>query len=141
MQLQVYKNVKQYSPVHKKFIRTANADLYLKEHIIKGDRGDGIPNVASPDSCFVNGTRQKPMRKKMIEFLINSNMLTDDISEDIKRNFSRNRQLVDLALVPEDIQERILDTYKNYNEKDRSGLFNYFMKHKLRNLMDNISEF
>ena len=141
MQLQVYKNVKQYSPVHKKFIRTADADLYLKEHIIKGDRGDGIPNVASADGCFVNGVRQKPMRKKMIDMLVNSNMLTDDISEEIKRNFSRNRQLVDLSLIPSDIQDKILDTYNNYDLKDRSGLFNYFMKYKLRNLMDNISEF
>jgi 5'-3' exonuclease len=142
MQLQVYPNVKQYSPVHKKFVRTANAEVYLKEHIIKGDRGDGIPNVASPDSVFVTGGRQKPMRKKMIEQIANTNIDTvSDISEEIRRNYARNRQLVDLSQVPDDLQNTIVDAYENYKMNDRSKLLNYFIKYKLKNLMDNIGEF
>ena len=142
MQLQIYNNVKQYSPVHKKFIRTADAELYLKEHIIKGDRGDGIPNVASPDSVFVTGGRQRPMRKKLIELIANTNVLTaGDVSEEIKRNFARNKQLVDLSETPEELQDEIVSAYTNYDIKDRSGLFNYFVNNKLRNLMENLSEF
>ena len=142
MQLQIYNNVKQYSPVHKKFIRTADAELYLKEHIIKGDRGDGIPNVASPDSVFVTGGRQKPMRKKLIEQIANTNVFTaGDFSEEIKRNFARNKQLVDLSETPEELQDEIVSAYTNYDIKDRSGLFNYFVNNKLRNLMENLSEF
>ena len=142
MQLQVYHNVKQYSPVHKKFIRTADAELYLKEHIIKGDRGDGIPNVASPDSVFVTGGRQKPMRKKLIEQIANTNVFTaGDVSEEIKRNFARNKQLVDLSETPKELQDEIVSSYTNYEVKDRSGLFNYFVNNKLRNLMENLSEF
>lgn len=142
MQLQIYNNVKQYSPVHKKFIRTADAELYLKEHIIKGDRGDGIPNVASPDSVFVTGGRQKPMRKKLIEQIANTNVLTaGDVSEEIKRNFARNKQLVDLSETPEELQDEIVSAYTNYDMKDRSGLFNYFVNNKLKNLMENLSEF
>ena len=142
MQLQIYNNVKQYSPVHKKFIRTADAELYLKEHIIKGDRGDGIPNVASPDSVFVSGGRQKPMRKKLIEQIANTNVFTaGDVSEEIKRNFARNKQLVDLSETPENIQSEIIESYVNYDIKDRSGLFNYFVNNKLKNLMENLSEF
>jgi len=142
MQLQIYNNVKQYSPVHKKFIRTADAELYLKEHIIKGDRGDGIPNVASPDSVFVTGGRQRPMRKKLIEQIANTNVLTaGDVSEEIKRNFARNKQLVDLSETPEELQDEIVSAYTNYDIKDRSGLFNYFVNNKLRNLMENLSEF
>ena len=142
MQLQIYNNVKQYSPVHKKFIRTADAELYLKEHIIKGDRGDGIPNVASPDSVFVTGGRQRPMRKKLIEQIANTNVLTaGDVSEEIKRNFARNKQLVDLSETPEELQDEIVSAYTNYDMKDRSGLFNYFVNNKLKNLMENLSEF
>lgn len=142
MQLQIYNNVKQYSPVHKKFIRTADAELYLKEHIIKGDRGDGIPNVASPDSVFVTGGRQKPMRKKLIEQIANTNVFTAaDVSEEIKRNFARNKQLVDLTETPKELQDEIVSAYTNYEVKDRSGLFNYFVNNKLKNLMENLSEF
>lgn len=142
MQLQIYNNVKQYSPVHKKFIRTADAELYLKEHIIKGDRGDGIPNVASPDSVFVTGGRQKPMRKKLIEQIANTNVFTAaDVSEEIKRNFARNKQLVDLTETPKELQDEIVSAYTNYEVKDRSGLFDYFVNNKLKNLMENLSEF
>jgi len=142
MQLQVYDNVKQYSPVHKKFIRTADAELYLKEHIIKGDRGDGIPNISSPDSVFVTGGRQKPMRKKLIEQIANTNVFTaGDVSEEIKRNFARNKQLVDLSETPKELQDEIVSAYTNYEVKDRSGLFNYFVNNKLKNLMENLSEF
>ena len=142
MQLQVYNNVKQYSPILKKYIRTADAELYLKEHIVKGDRGDGIPNVASSDACFVNGDRQKPMRKKLIEQIANTNIETcETISDEIRRNYARNRQLVDLSLVPEDLQSTIVNAYENYDVKDRSKLLNYFISRKLRNLMENISEF
>lgn len=142
MQLQIYDNVKQYSPIHKKFIRTTDPDLYLKEHIIKGDRGDGIPNVASPDNVFVAGGRQKPMRKKLIEQIANTNIeTTDKLNDDIRRNYARNRQLVDLSQTPSEIQEKIIDAYANYDVKDRSKLFNYFVDKKLKNLMENISEF
>lgn len=142
MQLQVYDNVKQYSPIHKKFIRTADPDLYLKEHIIKGDRGDGVPNVASPDNVFIVGGRQKPMRKKLIDQIANTNIETaSELNEDIKRNYARNRQLVDLSQTPREIQEKIIDSYTNYNVNDRSKLFNYFVDKKLKNLMENISEF
>lgn len=141
MQLQIYDNVKQYSPVHKKYIRTGDPELYLKEHIIKGDRGDGIPNVASPDSVFVSGGRQKPMRKKLIETIANTNILTADINEEIKRNYARNQMLVDLSKTPDNIQNEICELYTNYEIKDRSNLFNYFVDKKLKNLMENISEF
>ena len=141
MQLQIYDNVKQYSPVHKKYIRTGDPELYLKEHIIKGDRGDGIPNVASPDSVFVSGGRQKPMRKKLIETIANTNILTADINEEIKRNYARNQMLVDLSKTPDNIQNEICELYTNYEVKDRSNLFNYFVDKKLKNLMENISEF
>jgi len=142
MQLQIYPNVKQYSPVHKKYIRTADPELYLREHIIKGDRGDGVPNIASADATFVNGGRQKPMRKKLVDQIANTNVLTtNEVNEEIKRNYARNQQLVDLSYTPKELQDEIVSAYTNYEVKDRSGLFNYFVNNKLKNLMENLGEF
>jgi hypothetical protein len=61
---QKYTNVKQYSPILKRFISTDDPILFVKEHIIRGDRGDGIPNFLSADNVFVLGERQKSINKK-----------------------------------------------------------------------------
>ena len=58
--------VKQYSPVSKKFVNGSVPLEYLREHIIKGDRSDGVPNVLSPDDTFTESKRQKPIRKTML---------------------------------------------------------------------------
>lgn len=144
MQLQVHNNVKQYSPVHKKFIRTADPKLFLKEHIIKGDRGDGIPNIMSNDSVFVSSGRQKPLRKNIMEKILEANMKTpqlSDLNENIIRNWQRNQKLVDLNYIPSEIKDQILETYDQSKNNPRSGLLNYFVKHKLKNLTEYIGDF
>jgi 5'-3' exonuclease len=146
VQLHVHDNVEQYSPVLKKFIRHENPKLYLREHIIKGDRSDGIPNIMSADSVFVNGGRQKPIRKNIIaelaridlECVEESSLFKD---EEHKRNWMRNRQLVDLKMIPKDLRVKIERTFADYDTNDRSKLFNYFVQNKLSNLMENINEF
>ena len=47
IQLLKYANVKQYSPILKKWITHSNPEEYLFEHIIRGDAGDGVPNKYS----------------------------------------------------------------------------------------------
>jgi hypothetical protein len=146
IQLHTNPNVKQYSPVLKKFVRHENPEIYLKEHIVKGDRGDGIPNINSPDGVFVDGGRQKPVRKKILEELTcldidmieNSEHLEKDM---LKRNWMRNRQLIDLTVIPEEIENSIMSSYNNYELNDRSGLFNFFIEKRLNNLMESIGEF
>ena len=146
VQLHVYDNVEQYSPVLKKFVRHENPKMYLREHIIKGDRSDGIPNIMSADSVFVNGGRQKPIRKNMISELARvdldhveeSDLFKDD---EHKRNWLRNRQLVDLKMIPNELRNKIERTFADYDINDRSKLFNYFVQNKLNNLMENINEF
>lgn len=137
IQLHIYANVKQYDPARKRWIKHSDPEQYLFEHITKGDSGDGIPNIMSPDNSFVIGLRQKPITKKRLELFEDINNMNDEI----KRNWKRNEALIDLSKVPEGIKEQILDEYHKENENDRSQLFNYFIKNKLRNLMENISEF
>ena len=133
------KNIKQWSPVTKQEVNGHDPDTYIKEHVLKGDSGDGIPNVLSPDHTFTDGLRQKPLGKKRIEKMINENM--HDWSDEVKRNYQRNSMLIDLTNTPEDIEDKILKEYKNAPSGNRSKLLNYFMKYRLRELTENIGEF
>jgi len=137
VQLHKYANVQQYDPTRKRWIKHSDPEQYLVEHIIKGDAGDGVPNVLSPDNSFVMGTRQKPITKKRMAMFEDIN----SCDETVKRNWSRNKTLIDLEQIPEDLKAKILEVYNEDNPKDRSQLFNYFIKNKLKNLMENINEF
>jgi hypothetical protein len=44
-------------------------------------------------------------------------------------------------MVPEAISSAIINQFKNYKVPERRGLLNYFIKNKLKNLMDCIGEF
>lgn len=140
IQLHTHANVSQFDPVRKKWIKHDNPDRFLNEHIMKGDAGDGIPNVLSEDNCFVTGTRQKPLTTKRMDQLLNS-IPGKDYGETVYRNFCRNRQLIDLSFVPDKIKENVMVQYVDQAGKDRSKLMNYFIANKLKNLAEYISEF
>lgn len=140
LQLQKYSNVSQYSPVLKKWISTENADRYLKEHILKGDRGDGIPNFLSSDACIIAKERQKPLTSRKIADWVELDP-KDFCNEVMLRNYKRNQQLVDLDFVPEAISEDINSIYDNYNIPPKKGLLNFFIKHRLKNLMEHLGDF
>ena len=136
-QLQKYKNVKQYSPMTKKFITEEDPRGFLLEHILKGDTSDGIPNVLSPDNTFVDGLRQKPLSKKKIEMMVSGNFPNDEI----KRNYQRNKKLIDLKESPAELYMECCTAYHNASEGDRSKLLNYFTQKRLRSLVESIGEF
>lgn len=138
-QLQKYPNVKQYSPVLKKYITCTNPDLFLKEHIMKGDASDGIPNFLSADNVFVMGIRQSPVTvKKMSSWMLQEP--EQFCNENMLRNYKRNQQLIDLECIPTEISEQVLEQY-NTQKKDRSKLFNYFIEKRLKNLIDCVGDF
>lgn len=140
LQLQMYKNVKQYNPAQKKFLKCENVMSDLKEKIIRGDKGDGIPNVLSASDCFVRDIRQTPISKNKFEKLMSENY-GDWEDETSRIGFSRNQTLIDLRHIPEDIKKSIIDTYNNTKPALRSKMINYFMDKKLKNLMEVIEEF
>lgn len=139
VQLHHYANVKQYDPVRKKWINHNDPARFLFEHILKGDTGDGIPNVLSDDDTFVANKRQKPLTQKKIDHIFNDGAVIMDSVAD--RNFHRNKQLVDLTMIPNDLSQAIIDKYHQESNKGRDKLFNYFMKYKLKHLMENVGEF
>ena len=140
IQLQKHNFVKQYSPVLKKFVKDINPDIYIREHILKGDRSDGVPNFLSSDDTFVNELRQKPLTKKKLAVWIDL-APEDYCTEDMLRNYQRNRTLIDLEYIPSDLKERILEEYKNPPKGERSKLLNYFINKRLKNLMNDIGDF
>lgn len=121
----------------KKWVRHDNPDKYLSEHVLKGDAGDGVPNVLMNDNCLVVGDRQRPMTKKKLADYSNP----ENMPEDVLRNYERNRLMIDLGQIPQEYKDQIMDEYRKDKEVGREQLFNYFIKQKLKNLLTDIQDF
>ena len=149
IQLQGYQ-VDQFSPVTKKMVNGQNPTNYLKEHIIKGDRSDGVPNVLSADDTFVTEKRQKPIRKTMMLELTEAmnkwepeklHLLAKCPKDTWIRNWQRNETLIDLSKIPQEIMKEINKEFDNIKVMERDKLFNYFVENQLNNLIENIGDF
>ena len=139
-QLQSYRNVKQYDPVKKAMVTENDPERYLKEHIIRGDGGDGVPNFLSADNCLVLKIRQKSITQKKLDVWLKQDP-EEFCDEAMLRGYKRNEALIDLTLIPEHIKEQILSSYHEQEGKNKSKLFNYFIKMGLKNLMTDIDQF
>ena len=139
IQLQKYPNVQQYSPILKKYVNGHNPDTYIKEHILKGDTSDGVPNVLSPDNTFVDGLRQRPLGRKKIETLLD--MHIDDLQDEVKRNYQRNNTLINLDNVPDNLEKEIMVDFSEAPCGDRSKILNYFIQSRLKELTESIGDF
>lgn len=138
IQLQTYANVDQYDPIRKRWLRNDQPDQYLKEHILKGDTGDGVPNILSNDNCLAVGERQKAMTKKRLELYIQGPEVMD---EETLRRFHRNKMMIDLSQIPKNYQEQIMEEYNQEKQVGREQLFNFFVKKKLKHLITDIQDF
>jgi hypothetical protein len=139
-QLQKFTNVEQFSPILKKFIKEPLPYVQLKQMIIRGDKGDGIPNIMSPDGVFVDGGRQKPITEAKIIVWLNQEP-TEFCNEDMLRNYKRNELLIDLTQIPESLQKTIIDTYESTTAKTKQVFMNYMIANRLKNLLEIIDEF
>lgn len=139
-QLQIYPNVRQYSPMQKRFIIEDHPKEYLREHIIRGDSGDGVPNILSADDVFmVPNKRQSPLSKKRFNYLYNTD--PEEYEEPQKTNYARNRDVIDLKLVPQDIKDKILSQFAEEPKGKRRDLLSYFIKNRLKYLTEHLGEF
>ena len=140
IQLQKYQGVRQWSPLQKKFVVGDPAES-LYDKTIRGDTGDGVPNILSSDDTLITeGKRQTPITKKKME-LWRGKKPEEFCNEAMLRNYHRNKTLVDLRETPESIRINIVNQYDNQEAGDRSQLWNYFVDNRLKNLMDVIDEF
>ena len=139
VQLQKFDNVSQFSPMQKKYIKVEHPRKQLLELILKGDTSDGVPNVLSGDNVFVNGDRQTPLRKPIMEAL-----MEDPSSQgpEVLRNIQRNRKLIDLISTPQDLKDQILDSFYSQDKyENRSKVFPYLVEKRCRRLIDDIKDF
>jgi hypothetical protein len=144
LQLHRHENVSQYSPIQKMWVKaTEPADWILTEHILRGDKGDGVPNVLSADDTFVTGARQKPLKTELVEEW--KRLPWDQIygaDVNLRRNFDRNRAMVDLRNVPPALAEAIIHSYEaQKGVRGKGMLLNFFIKNRMRNMIELIQEF
>jgi hypothetical protein len=133
-------HVKQYNPVLNKFVgKGETPSIYIKEHILKGDRSDGIPNVLSDDDVFVEGRRQRPLTKKKIASWLDEMVMS--FTEEEQKNYDRNRKLIDLSLIPPELEAKIYNEFDEVKVAHRSKILNYFITRKLKTLIEVIDEF
>ena len=137
-QLQKYDGVVQYCPRKKRFLNCENPDYFLFEHIVTGDSSDGIPNVFSDDDTFITeGKRQNRIVRKNLDIWYHNQQ---DFSKTCQHGWHRNKIVIDFDEIPEYITDSINSEYDNC-DKGKNDVLNYCIRHKLKNLMENLNDF
>ena len=137
IQLQKYEGVSQWSPLTKDFVK-GNPEASLWEKLIKGDAGDGVPNILSSDDTFITeGKRQRPISTKKLELWKTDK---NNWTQEMYRNFQRNKTMVDLGETPESIRINIINQFKEHTPQ-HGRLMDYFIEKRLKNLMEHIGDF
>ena len=121
----------------------SNPRLFLQTHIIKGDKGDGVPNILSEDNVFVEGFRQTPMSKKKIDNIIED---LDDgellYAASWYRNYCRNKKLIDLTETPNDLKRQIINSFEEQDPWPNKGnVFPYLVSKNCNELIKSVQEF
>lgn len=144
IQLQKYDNVQQFSPLTKKLVKDTNPHKYLFEHVVRGDSGDGVPNILSSDDVFVSESRQTPLRAKKIEEWYESSRtkgMAEILDHETYRNYVRNRSMIDLSRIPEDVKLRIKNEYAERQVKPNNKVLNYLISRRCSQLVACAEEF
>ena len=136
-QLHKYDYVKQWSPNLNKFVVQDRPEEFLKEHTLRGDKSDGIPNILSNDDCMIEGIRQTPLRKPVFDAYMRMTIESDD---KYYRNYLRNQTLIDFDFIPEEVESRILQEYEK-TEVIQGKVFDYLRTHRLDDLLTNVEDF
>jgi len=140
VQLQKYPNVKQFSNIQKKWIEPdvdPITDLEVK--VLKGDMGDGIPNVMSEDDVLVEeGARQTPLRKAKMDMLMQD---PEALGTSIARRIIRNRDMIDLSRCPDYLKQEILEAFAAPAKGSVNRLMTLFTKNHMKLLIESLQDF
>lgn len=143
IQLHKHSNVKQYSPITRKMVTHDNPTEYLMEHIFRGDSGDGVPNVLSADDTFIDeDKKQTPLSKKKIQAWIDDyDNLENVMPSQAYRNYQRNKKVIDLEEIPEEVTQKILDSYNSIKPTPNMKALNYLIVNRLNLLVESVGDF
>ena len=139
-----YSNVKQFSPMKRDFAEVDDAAFYKFDHICRGDSSDGVPNVLSVDDTFTEGIRQRPMYAKKIQQWYTAkddSQLMDMMGQETYRNYCRNKSVIDLDCIPEDIVQDINDKYNSQTNKNKGKVLTYLIEKRCNMLIDSVADF
>ena len=137
IQLHKYPLVRQYDPIRNRWIEDEDPVKYLQEHIIRGDRSDGIPNILTCDDAIVMNKPQKKMSREKISSL--ASMDPSEFTNFIRlRNWKRNSELIDFSKIPEAVTDRITTHFCGYRTNPNIN-FKYFIDNNIVDLIDEFS--
>jgi len=146
IQLQRYKNVKQYSPIQHKMVTDPNPQKFIFEHVLRGDACDGVPNVLSDDDTFIDeNKRQKPLKAKQIDAWMTEIKKGKTPKEvfppDVYKNFKRNEKMIHLDAIPTDVVEKINEEINKIEPPSNKKIFNYLLKGRYGQLINSPQDF
>ena len=137
IQLHRFPGVRQYDPIRNRWIQDEDPVKYLQEHIIRGDRSDGIPNILTCDDAIVMNKPQKKMSREKISSL--ASMDPSEFTNFIRlRNWKRNSELIDFSKIPEAVTTRITSHFCGYRTNPNIN-FKYFIDNNIVDLIDEFS--
>lgn len=147
-QLHKFPNVRQWSPIQKKFV-VPKIDPYMDKliKVVKGDKKDNVASIKVRGDFHTTkqpGERSPSVYKKELDAL--SLLLTDEeiksvLPEDQWNRFKENRILIDFDYIDENIKQEILKCYTEYKLPKRNKIYSYFVKNGLVKLINEINNF
>lgn len=144
-QLQSWSRVGMYSPSLRKMVTCPDPEKFLWEHIMTGDKGDGIPNVLTQDDAIYMKVRQQVMTAARLENLLNAywhKTEFDKTGKDrVAERVERNRNLIDFSRIPQHVRDAIIEAKMKNVPATRRDMISYFVAKDLRNLIDVASDF
>jgi hypothetical protein len=140
VQLTSNQNIKVYSPLNEgNFMSQENLDYYIFKHIVKGDTGDGITNILSDDDTIITpGKRQKPVTEKnLMKWYVDRKEFMELYGE----KFERNKKIISLFEIPEDISLGILEKFNSQEIGNKKKILQYLIKHDLNDHINRVGDF
>jgi hypothetical protein len=93
----------------------------------------------SDDNVLVEeNARQTPLRKAKMDMLISD---PEALGTTIARRIIRNRDMIDLSRVPQDLKSEILEAFNLPAKGSINSLMTLFTKHQMKLLIESLQDF
>lgn len=148
-QLHKFDQVKQWSPMQKKFIypKYGIPKLDLTYKIMKGDKKDNVASInvrADFLSTRVEGERQPAVKTSLIESVcecIDDGSIEKLLTPSQWARYQENRLLIDFDYIDSNIKTQILEQFNSYKVPAKGKIYSYFVKNGLNKHLSNINDF
>lgn len=149
-QLHKYPGVKQWSPMHKKWVKTKSGDSLMDcvTKVVKGDKKDNVSSIKVRGDFWltkVEGERTPATKAAELEAIAmnyyDHDVLKTLMSEEQYKRFCENQILIDMDFIDADIVASIEEMYNNYKIPAKSKVYPYFVKSGLSKLTAHVADF